>query len=140
MAAALFYGSDVSCFDGAKLSLDLSGRVVTGARVVLESILRRWNTVRGSLVTDRSIGLMITDWIGGPVTPGIVRSRQAALRAEAMRDERVSDCRCVLTFDARGRAMTIAAIVTLADSGASFEFVITVTAASLTLQSLREAA
>jgi len=122
--SATDYGYDLTTYaqgiQGGAGGLDPAFRVISGPRVVVEAIVRRWTTPRGSLITDPNAGIDLRAFIGQGVTQNNVRLIAPFLVREAMADERVLDAQVVPTYDFASRTMTIGATITLAQGPFSF--------------------
>lgn len=119
---------------GVSLSTFVDGdfdpnRLISGPRVVIESIVRGWLTPRGSLLTAPDAGIDVREWIGATMEPGGDYARRHQLIAEAMRDQRVADIDVELAFDQATERLTISATVSLVGANTPFDFVLHVTRA-----------
>lgn len=135
IAADTRYGTSISTFvPGQPMGLDRNMRLISGPRVVLESIARRWLTPRGSLITNPDVGIDIRDWIGSDIDPsGNDYAKKHALLVEARRDDRVEDVDLDFTYDRATEKLTISATVQLVGADQPFEFVLTVDRVSVSL-------
>lgn len=106
---------------------DLSWRVITGARALAESIVRRWLTPRGTLPTNADCGVDLRAALNGAITQTALYRIAEALQAEAEADDRVSTCAVTLSFDSTTSTLTVSAAVDPAtpDSG-EFEMVFSI--------------
>lgn len=125
---------DVSTFpppgpDG-DLQLDLTGQRIAGARVVLEWVARSWFTPRGSLPRSPSRGVDVRLLENVTLGPGDLDRWRAALCSEAEAVEFVA--RCAVAIELVGRAVTIAANVTLVD-GKTYPLAVRIAAAAATV-------
>ena len=128
------YGVDVWC-DSA-LS---SGRLARGTRVVAQALLRRTITPRGTLrggEEESAYGLDVAGYIGAVGYPTAVAALPGLLRAEWLKDDRVADVdvTTAVAYDAAGRiAITMSAVVVLADDGETFDLTLRADDAGVTL-------
>ena len=129
------YGSDVWCLDSLQ-----PGRIARGVNLVVQALYGRMITSRGTLRgTDEAAvyGYDVAEMIGAVGYPAALKILPAALRAEFLKDDRVSGA--VVTVyqvtDAAGNiSLTIETSATLHDSGETFAF--TVSATDVTTQLL----
>ena len=119
------YGSDLTTFAKGITSgaggLDPAFRIITGPRVVIEAVVRRWITPRGSLVTDRNaLTIDIRQILGQGLTQSQVNMLGPMLAKVAVGDERVLDAQVLPTYDFPSKTLTISATIVLADGPFSF--------------------
>jgi hypothetical protein len=94
--ATLDFGTDLSTFAGDEGAVDLDPLLppMSGERVALEGIARRWSTPRGSLgfagLPDYGYDLMTL--AAKRMSPLAIARAQAALAAEAAREQGVLGC------------------------------------------------
>lgn len=127
------YGTAISTFVAGQRGLDRNMRLISGPRVVLEGIARRWITPRGSLITNPNVGINIRDWIGSDISSDGDYAKKHALVTEAQRDDRVDEIDVDFSYDRSTETLTISASVKLADAATVFEMVLTVDAVSASL-------
>lgn len=90
------FGTDIDCGpDGLSPTFDL----VDGRTALIQAILRRFQTQRGSLVDDTSYGIDLTSWVAKKADTAQRFAWQQQLESEASKDERVVRARARLTFD-----------------------------------------
>ena len=89
------FGDDITCDpeDGIPATFEL----VSGRAALVQAILRRFQTRRGTLVDDPDYGLDLTDWVGKRTDTAQLLAWQQALQAEARKDQRVRSARARLT-------------------------------------------
>ncbi len=122
------YGDD---FGGA-LDIDPTLSVVSGPQCLLEAVARRWLDLAGSLFYDRDYGAGVEAYLSASMlTTSDITS---VLEAEALKDERVTDCAVRVT--ASGETLTISGQITDSD-GESFP--LTVVVSQLDVKVLMEA-
>lgn len=115
---------DVSTFppgEDGSVTFDLTGQRITGARVVLEWVLRAWLTPRGVL-RNTAKGIDLRGLENVTVGPGDLDRWRAACVAEAEAVEYVHSCAVSVTLE--GRTSVIAADVTLIN-GKSYPLAVT---------------
>ena len=118
-------GTDCSTYP----RLDPSFALISGPRVVLESVARRWSTsLGGGLFYDPTYGFGTPLLLNAALTQQMLPGIAAQLESQALQDERVKACDVTLTFVSQTGALTIAGAVTLADG--PFSLVMTVDAAT----------
>jgi len=118
-AALVDYGSDISTFVGTG-GLDPDFRIISGPRVVAESVARLWLTPRGSLITDPDAGVDLRELLGAEIDDAVLANWRAKLVIEAKRDPRVKTCSVDLTYDRQLEKVTVRAtlgLVTEDDDG-----------------------
>ena len=128
MAAEPDFGTVLSCTN----DIASDGRVVTGFRVVAESIVRRWTTPRGRLIGYPDYGLDLTQYVNADMSPRDIAGLVASLAAEAAKDERVSSCDVSATL--ADEVLTVTAIVNTTKG--PFTFVVAASAVSVDLLSV----
>ncbi len=124
------FGSDISCVT----DIDISGRSITGNRLVSESVARRWITPRGRLIRYPNYGFDITGYLNSDVSPADIAEIQAMSAQEALKDERVLRAKVAAAFDAPTGSLQINAEITTANG--PFRLVVNVTALTLEILSI----
>lgn len=125
---AIDYGTCISVTD----DLPRRWKYSTGTQVIAEALYRRWSTDRGSLPYDPNYGENVRDMIGETMSASLVASWQSRIALEALKDERVEDCRVSVVYTPATQTATITASVT--PSGASpFRLVLAVTDVTVAL-------
>jgi hypothetical protein len=89
------YGTDVSTFP----DLDVTGRGITGPRVVAECTLRRLTTAAGSLEYDKDFGYDVRELLNEDLSDIELRREQARIAMEVEKDERVASADVRLVLD-----------------------------------------
>ena len=122
------YGSDISTWLGSVPDLDPTFSTISGARVVVESVARRWVTLNGGgLFYDVSYGndtrLLLNSRMDASQYPGIAMQ----LEAEALKDERVRAIAVVLSFNPTAQLLSIRGTITLATGTFAFIFQVNTT-------------
>jgi len=125
------YGRDTWCLDSLQ-----PGRMVSGRALVAQALFRRWTTPRGTLSggpEEDIYGIDVVGFVGAAALPVVLGALPGMMRAEALKDDRVSDCRVTITSatEADGTVMVYPkAVVTLAGESESFELTLAVSATS----------
>lgn len=102
------YGYDVSTFP----DLDPNLRLITGLRVVAESVARLWLTKPGTLITDPATGAFLQRLLSSGVSAEELEELRQQLESIALEDERVSECRVEFTQDLDAGKIRIRGIIT----------------------------
>lgn len=112
-------------FDGA---LDLDPRMMPASERLglLQSLVRRLDTVRGGWFPDPSYGSDLKQYLNAAVRPQIV---EQVTEAECLKDERLLECSATATF-ADG-TLTVRVVAT--DAEGPFEFTLSVSSLSVDL-------
>lgn len=126
------YGTGVSIFvrnAEGRPDLDANFLIISGPRVVVESVALLWLSPRGSLITNPDAGIDVREWLSYELddSPGGLAVLRARLVAEARRDPRVGSIDVELVLDARAMSLTIKGSITPSDDeNERFDFVLTV--------------
>jgi phage baseplate assembly protein W len=131
MAMVHPFGVDTDTFP----DLDVTGRAVTGNRVVMIMALRRLTTPYGSLAYDRDFGLDLREYLNDDLSDADLASLQAQVANEITKDERVERCSVVITLD--DNVMRVRISIAAADGNA---FAFTLAISEVTAEILQEAA
>lgn len=106
------FGVDLTTWLSLTPDMDPTFTLISGARVVGESVARRWVTPVAGLFYDESYGfdtrLLLNSRIDASMFPGI----SMQLEKEALKDERVQTCSVRLAFNAQTRVLSIHGSVT----------------------------
>lgn len=113
------FGLDVSTFPG----LDVTGRNLTGSRVVAEACLRRLITPRSALRYDPDYGYDLRDLLNDDVTDADLRRHALSAELELEKDERIDTVSVTLTLV--GFNLTVAISGTLSNA-ASFDLTLAI--------------
>lgn len=89
------FGDDIAC--DPETGIPATFELVSGRTTLVQAILRRFQTRRGTLVDDPDYGLDLTDWVGKRTDTAQLLAWQQALQAEARKDQRVRSARARLT-------------------------------------------
>lgn len=96
------FGRDTSCTTGLR-----HGRIVTGPRLVAESIYRRLTTPRGMLrggEEEQNFGLDLTELIGSASTPALEAALPGRIETEIRKDERIESVEIAVLATTSGPA------------------------------------
>jgi hypothetical protein len=137
------FGTDVSTFvenEDGELDLDPNFALISGRRVVAESVARLWHCNPGSLITDPAAGFNLRMMLGSQIdsTPGALDGLRARLTTEAMRDARVAAIAISLALSTEGVLRVTSRITT--DEGEEFDFVLGIDKVSVLFFEVSEAA
>ena len=120
---ALAYGVDLSCI--RDVTPDLAEVDPTSPAAVGQGALRRLLTPRGGVVDDQAYGLDLRAYTSHGVTNDELRGLAAQVRAEAMKDDRVSEADATIAYAAGKLDVTL--MLTLVDSSETFTLIFFVT-------------
>lgn len=123
--------STLTYVDGL-LVFDLTNRVIRGADVPIEWVLRSWVTLAGTLPWAPSEGRDITLLENTTISPGEAVRWQMALGQTARAVDYVIECAVTVEFDDVARTFTARGNVTLVD-GRSYPFAVRIGLASGTI-------
>ncbi len=122
-------GSDFSClFDSPPDMAEVTGRTC-----LIQAVARRIITPRGTLIDDPNYGFDLTQYVNDDIDGADLIRIQDGVRAECLKDERVSDAEVTLTFTAAG--VLICKII-LEDGDGPFTLVLSVSQASVDVLSV----
>lgn len=124
------FGSDISTFvlnEFGEADLDPYFREITGLRVIAEAVARRWTSPRGSLFWDLDAGEDVTAYLNAKFDPTRIDYLQAALSAEAQKDERVQGCSVLVVYEQATKRLRIRGAIT-PSTGETFQFVLAIDA------------
>lgn len=102
------YGIDVSTIP----DLSPAFALVSGRDALVQCLVRRLRTPRGSLPFHPDDGICLSDWLHEGVTQTSIWSLQAAVETELRKDERVQAVSCSAVFDAASGSLSVAIRVT----------------------------
>ncbi len=105
--------------------------MVSGFRVVGEAIYRRWTTPRGRLIGYPNYGTDLTAFINDDMSKRDIAAMNAALQAEALKDERVTGATVTSTLDSDG----LLTVVGVFDTGQG-PFTLTIAASDVSVKIL----
>lgn len=128
------YGTSLSSLraDGT-LGLDPDFQAVSGELVVVEAVLKRWQTPRGSLWWDTDAGLDARQFVLSKIDQTRLQAIASQLAAEAEKDERVDEAFVTASMSA-DRKLRLSTQLVLSN-GETPNFVADVTAVSVELVS-----
>jgi len=121
------YGVSVWCLDSMQ-----TGRYVSGARAVAQSIYRRLTTPRGTLrggAEESTYGLDLPGLVGAATEPADLAALPVRIQAELLKDDRIARVTATVTDATLGpgeTTVTVELAVTLNDSQGSFTLTLAV--------------
>jgi hypothetical protein len=134
--APLGYGSDLSCdSDLTETMVELAG---DDPLVLAQALVRRLDTVRGSLPDDPNYGYDVVGQLNAPKTDAELRALERNVELEWRKDDRVGTATVEVTFAAAdGSEIRISGTVTPADpTKTPFSLTLAVTSAGALLEEL----
>ncbi len=117
------YGSDISVV----ADIDLTGRIVTGKRLVAEAIARRLMTPRGGLIGDPHYGYDVSQFLNDDMSPADLAAMVSSITEECLKDERVLGAEVLYeieTVDASRTQQLLTLTITLEISDGTFDLVL----------------
>lgn len=96
-------GTDIYCVD----DIDPSFAVVDGARALAQAIARRLATPRGGLFYDTEYGFDLTAFLNADIDDRAAFQIAVGVENEALKDERVRECRATVAYDAQTEVMRV---------------------------------
>lgn len=111
----------------------MTGKRITGARVVLEQVLRSWLTATGSLRHAPTVGFDVARLLNSSATATTLRRYEAVMVAEARAVEFVADARVSLRIVER--ELLLSATVTLID-GTTYPLAVRLSEAGAVIQQI----
>lgn len=133
--ASVDYGSDISIV----ADIDLSGRVVTGPRLVAEAVARRLMTPNGGLIGDVHYGFDLSQYINDDMGPADFAAMISGAVQECLKDERVLAAEVTVettTLDASRTQKSLDVSITLTISSGTFDLVLAVSDVGVELLSV----
>ena len=135
--AELAYGRDLSCTRDLR---DDFGELREGdPRIVLEALVRRFETPRGTLDDDEEYGFDLPSRLHSGVTQTELRALQSQCVAEAKKDERVDSASFLNSFSYETNTLTMQGLVRLRSRAQPFRFVLQATDASVLILAMEAA-
>lgn len=119
--------------------MDPFGQRVSGKVLVAQAITKRLITKRGSLSWAPNVGYDVRALLNDSfsiATDAQLRAIAGYIRTEALADDRVSNAKVDLTFNASTRVMTINLFLTLSNE-TTFRFVVSANALTVDLLSVQ---
>lgn len=129
-ASALAYGTDISTFP----DLDPTFTLITGERVVAESIARRWTTPPGSLEGEEDYGYDVRLHLNQALSPRDLFRIQSVLTQEAEKEERVEGVDVTVDHNFSSGTLKVVGAIQTNDVG-TFDLVLAIDKVSATLLS-----
>ena len=115
------FGQDVSTFPVT----DMTGRTISGPRVVVECLLRRYTTPNGKLFYDRRFGFDLRYLLNGDFEDRELRMAEVSAVNEALKDERVESAFATFDLDTKASKLTVRIGGVLVD-GQTFDAVLAI--------------
>lgn len=124
----LLYGRDLSCVTDLEPTLEEIDQA--SPRAIVQAVIRRFITPRGTLLDDPDYGLDVRGYCNRGVTQRDLRALSGALRGEAQKDDRVA--RADVSVTATNATLSIQVFITPADPALQdFSFTFSVTSAEV---------
>ena len=121
-------GVDIACGD----DLDPLFGLVSERDCLIQAILHRFRTQRGTLIDDLNYGLLVAAWQNDAMTPARAFALQTGIAAEALKDERVLSASASTSFDLASNKLKFALSVEDLDG----PFTLTIIADALSVELL----
>lgn len=131
----LGYGTDLSCL----LDCTDDFNEVSGPMVVVQAVVRRYITPRGSLLDDADYGCDVRGLLNHGTPIQDLRMMQSRMRTEALKEERVENVEVALSMNALASEVTATVRLVLRDERSTFAFVLSVTSSEVLLKLLQGA-
>jgi phage baseplate assembly protein W len=128
----MIFGDDIAC--DPETGIPATFELVSERTALVQALVRRFQTARGSLVDDPDYGLDLTIWIGQRTDSAQLFAWQQALQAEARKEARVRSARARVTAD-RGTS-TLTFTLALETAAGPFRLTIQASQASVDLLSV----
>lgn len=128
------YGTDLAMVrTSAGLDLDTKMRLEPDTEtLLLNAIIRRLSTPRGSIPEYPSYGYDLRSLLGKTLTNAQLLQEQAAIAAQLEQDERIRRARCSLSLSSTTGTLT-ATIVAVLETGETFTRVLSVSAVTISI-------
>jgi hypothetical protein len=133
------FGVDISTFRGGVPGLDPTFSPITGGRVVVEAVLRRWLTPRGSLDDIPEDGCDVRKFLQMRMT-AVSRARaKRELEVEAQKEDGVASCTVLVEATGTGTSVGLRFTGTIKTrTGSTFRTVISATALATTVDEISD--
>jgi len=125
----MIFGDDIAC--DPETGIPTTFEMATERTALVQAIVRRFQTRRGTLVDDPDYGLDVTDWVGKRTDTAQLFAWQQALQGEVLKDERIQSARARLTLTPQGGLR-----FTLALATAQGPFLLTLQVSDLSIELL----
>lgn len=129
-------GRDISCTTSL-----VTGRTVTGVRLLAEAVLRRLSTRRGTLrggEDEANYGIDLRDMIGSVSIDRDLPTWPARIAAELTKDERIYRVEVRLDTTRNGPDVSVELAIEVESAVGPFELVLAVGAVTIDILSIRE--
>lgn len=127
------YGTDTWCAPNGGLR---TGRLVAGVTLIAQALARRFSTPRGVLRggdEESAYGLDVSNYVGAVGTIAAAAALPNIMRAEALKDDRISSVRVETALDPNTDSLTITMHVTPGDETAPFTLTLAASAVEVQL-------
>ena len=128
---ASIYGTCLATLPNASGVIDLTPdmRMATGIAVLAQSLIRRQTTPRGTVITSPNDCIDIRQILSKGISQSDVATFSRTIRAELLRDTRVSAASVSITMDTTTGACTI--VETIQSSSGPFSLTLTLSAGTI---------
>lgn len=123
---AIDYGTDAS----GTIDVTPDGRMISGKLGVIQALVRRLSTRRGTLYRHPNYGYALFELLNSSMTPKENSAAQVAIANECTKDERVNAASASVTLSKAG-TLTVTIVVDLGEG--PFTFVLAVSDVTVTL-------
>lgn len=131
----LGYGRDLSCV--SDLADDFREIRGDSPAIILEALMRRYQTPRGTLEDDPDYGLDLVARVNAALTPNELRTLQAQCVGEAKKDERIDTLTMELAYNFASKTLSISGTITPRSPRLNpFTYVFSATSAGVVLDAI----
>lgn len=123
------YGSDLACL----LDLDSNMAIVTGRAALVQSLVLRLITERGSNLDDPDFGIDMFGYLHRPITTRSLAELEGRIRNELRKDDRVEDIIVAVTTDINANEIRVTITAVPVDDAEQFSFTAALSDAGITL-------
>lgn len=111
------YGLDLKTVVDANGNVDLTDTMLesTGRAVLIEALVRRQTTPRGSVIDAPNSCFDVRDWLNDGMTGTQIQALQGLIVNELKKDQRVLQVSALVTFNAATRTLTVVETVLSSD-------------------------
>jgi hypothetical protein len=137
----LGYGTDIATTPEGDLDEQMADVDASSPEAIAQALLRRFDCPRGALPGEPDYGIDVRSWLNVGATAETPATREAELRSEATKDDRVKDIEPKVTPTEGGTKLLIDVRVTPADPSVdSFSLTFVATSAAIVLEQIRRSA
>lgn len=129
------FGRDLASFWGPQ-GPDIDFNEVSGIDVLLQRIIRRISTPKGSVVGCPNDCIDVRTYLGAGITNADVQGIQAEIQTQILRDEAVLSCNVTSSYNTTTRALSVA----IRGSSALGPFSMTLSVSAVSVQLLNTSA